>query len=409
MAARRANRSSTHRVGTGVPSGDNTGIDIDDVGGVGCRGWSMASGLACEGVHGGDLAVDGGASSGWWCVGGHRPAVHGLGCLGCFDPLALERADRVGEALALARSGLRCTDELGLGGAGLDEGQQVWMPWVHVHGPGCLHRPADGAGWGRLGGGWRFADTRSVGRVRVKGGACGGISLSLSLSLYCPCPLVNVTCNVTLVVTWLVTLNVTCNVTLVVTWLVTLNVTYNVTLPQALTFELATALLTCCRGGRGSSPLRLLGRPGLARLLGDRRVVQAAVRALNEAAQRALPQLAPGWAGAAEAGQEAVIVGQRAGGHLGPGDAPQRHRGLELVARGQGHQVGVAQPQHVEGHEPEVAQVYLGGDKWSVQIERQDHHKKSERGEGNRRKDSRSPARTRDQPMRSFHGCPSAT
>ena len=59
----RANRSSTQRVGTGVPSGDNTGIDIDDVGGVGW-GWSMASVLAREGVHGGDLAVDGGASSG---------------------------------------------------------------------------------------------------------------------------------------------------------------------------------------------------------------------------------------------------------------------------------------------------------------------------------------------------------
>ena len=40
----------------------------------------------------------------------------------------------------------------------------------------------------------------------------------------------------------------------------------------------------------------------------------------------------------------------------------------------------------------EVAQVYLGWDKWSVQIERQDHHQKSERGEGNRRKDLRSPA-----------------
>src|SRR5574343_995243 len=101
MAARRANRSSTHRVGTGVPSGDNTGIDIDDVGGVGCRGWSMASVLACEGVHGGDLAVDGGASSGWWCVGGHRAAMDQLRGLGGVFATALDHAQDVGERVAL--------------------------------------------------------------------------------------------------------------------------------------------------------------------------------------------------------------------------------------------------------------------------------------------------------------------
>src|SRR5574337_1549811 len=103
-----------------------------------------------------------------------------------------------------------------------------------------------------------------------------------------------------------------------------------------------------CRGIAGGVPalIRALAlRDALAprrnRLLGDHRVVEAAVAACDEAAKSDGLDLAPALAGAGEVRQYAIVIGQRRRRHLLPRLAPQRDRGLELVTRRKREQVGV--------------------------------------------------------------------
>ncbi len=120
----------------------------------------------------------------------------------------------------------------------------------------------------------------------------------------------------------------------------------------------------------GLPALDHLGAPRLDGLLSDDGVIQAAVGAFHPAAQRPVAVAQPFLRDAVEAGQlrqDIVIIRQAGGRHLVPRRAPQQHGAPEGLAICLDGQVAVAQPQDVQRHKGEVAQVAI----WRRQGRRQ--------------------------------------
>jgi hypothetical protein len=58
--------------------------------------------------------------------------------------------------------------------------------------------------------------------------------------------------------------------------------------------------------------------------------------------------------------EDAVVVRQACCRHLKPGLAPKHDRRLELVAGGERDKIAIGQPNHIQRHERQAAQVALG-------------------------------------------------